>query len=214
YAISDSLNDSSTAASARPSRKRCRSHTSSVPEVSPLHGAQSPIRADLSPPLKRIKDLDSVTDLKEDINECITYADVIRARGMDDRDVVEMVAEEEVEEDVSDHVIADGAVHVTYETLGDLVHRFHEYAIEILVHRVQVIESEQRLQGHRITGVYLEVTTMTERISTLEQDNTRLKGMLDVESQRVNQLQCGFIACPERVEIDAPFLILRPSETW
>ncbi|GJW22522.1 putative reverse transcriptase domain-containing protein [Tanacetum coccineum] len=52
-----------------------------------------------------------------------------------------------------------------------------------------VIESEQRHQGHRITGVDLEVTTITERISVLERDNTRLRGMLDVESQRVDRLQ-------------------------
>ncbi|GKD42700.1 hypothetical protein Tco_1267345 [Tanacetum coccineum] len=30
---------------------------------------------------------------------------------------------------------------------------------------------------------------MSERISELEQDNTRLRGMLDVTSQRVSQLQ-------------------------
>ncbi|GKG60480.1 hypothetical protein Tco_0612081, partial [Tanacetum coccineum] len=80
----------------------------------------------------------------------------------------------------SDHDIADGAVEVTYETLGDLVQRFHDH----------VIESEQRLQGHRITRVDLEVTTMTERNSKLERDNTRLRGMLDVENQRVDRLQC------------------------
>nr|GFC67169.1 hypothetical protein [Tanacetum cinerariifolium] len=45
-----------------------------------------------------------------------------------------------------------------------------------------VIESEQRLQGHRITGGDLEVTTMIEGINTLERDNTSLRGMLDVES--------------------------------
>ncbi|GKE55911.1 hypothetical protein Tco_1495096, partial [Tanacetum coccineum] len=33
---------------------------------------------------------------------------------------------------------------------------------------------------------------MTERISALEQDNTRLRGMLDVEGQRVDRLQHGF----------------------
>ncbi|GJT81060.1 hypothetical protein Tco_1055402 [Tanacetum coccineum] len=54
-----------------------------------------------------------------------------------------------------------------------------------------VIESEQRHQGHMITGVDLEVTTITERISVLERDNTRLRGMLDVESQRVDRLQRG-----------------------
>ncbi|GKD76837.1 putative reverse transcriptase domain-containing protein, partial [Tanacetum coccineum] len=62
-----------------------------------------------------------------------------------------------------DHVIADGAV--------------------------EVIESVQRFQGHRIARVDLKVTTMTKRISVMEWDNTRLRGMLDVESQRVDRLQ-------------------------
>ncbi|GJT50524.1 hypothetical protein Tco_0976681 [Tanacetum coccineum] len=215
YAILDSLDDSSTATSARLFHKRYRSPTPFVPAVSPVREAPYLIRADLSPPPKRIRDCDSMTnievglgvdfedsykpytepnidlDIQTDNDECIAYADAIRARGMNDRDVVEIMAEEEVgsrerdtvevevdprvgpvfqddmhesvREDVLDHVIADGAV--------------------------EVIESEQRLQWYRIAGVDLEVTTMTKRISTLERDNTRLRGMLDVESQRVDQLQ-------------------------
>ncbi|GKD51607.1 hypothetical protein Tco_1280583 [Tanacetum coccineum] len=199
YAISDSPDDSSTPAFTRPSRKRCRSSTSSVPTVSRVREALSLVRADLSPPPKRIRDSDSVTDLEvsskdgyepyvpreADIDECIAYTDAIRAIWIDDRDVVETVATEEVgsrererrlREDALDHVIADGAVEVTYETLGGLVQRFHDHAVEISVHQIQVIESEQRLQGHRITRVDLEVTTMTERI---------------IESQRVDRLQRG-----------------------
>ncbi|GKE72283.1 hypothetical protein Tco_1534324, partial [Tanacetum coccineum] len=252
YSLLDSPCDSPTTTFVGPSRKRCRSYTSSVTVVLPVCGALSPVRADLLPPHKRIKDSDSVmdfevsledgyvsnvprkvglgvdvedmyepytepdvdSDIQVDIDACIVFADDLRAIATDDRVVVETVAEEEVEssvrgttevvvdlrvgpvidddvresvrEDVSDHAMTDGAVEVTYETLGDLVQRFHDHVVKIPVHRVQVIESEQRLQGHRITGVDLEVTTMTERISALEQDNTRLRGMLDVESERVD----------------------------
>ncbi|GJY07122.1 hypothetical protein Tco_0374176 [Tanacetum coccineum] len=159
-------------------------------------------------------DIDS--DVQAAIDECIAYADAIRARGMDDRDVVETATAEEVEssargmieaevdprvepvvnvresvrEDDPNHVTADGAVEVTYETLGDLVQRFHDHAVEIPVYRIQVIESEQRLQGYRITIVDLEVTTMTKRIDALERDNTRLRGMLDVE-MRLGRLEVG-----------------------
>ncbi|GKG45812.1 hypothetical protein Tco_0498258, partial [Tanacetum coccineum] len=35
----------------------------------------------------------------------------------------------------------EGAVEVTYETLRDLVQRFHDHIEEILVRRVQAIES-------------------------------------------------------------------------
>ncbi|GJW97765.1 hypothetical protein Tco_0179573 [Tanacetum coccineum] len=82
YVVSDSPCDSPTATSERPSRKRCRSP--SVLVSSPVRRALSPVHADLSPPHKRIRDSDSV-----DIDECIAYADAIRARGIDDRDVVE-----------------------------------------------------------------------------------------------------------------------------
>ncbi|GJY28427.1 putative reverse transcriptase domain-containing protein [Tanacetum coccineum] len=226
-----------------------------VPISSPVRGASSPVRADLSPPPKRIRDFDLVTklevgskdgyepyvprevglgvdvednyepytepdivpDIQVDIDECFAYAYATRARGMDDRDVVQSAVEEEVDssargtveikvdlrvrsvvdkdvresvrDDVPDHVTADGAIEVTYETLGDLIQRFHDHVVEISVHWIQVIESAQRLQGHRIAGVDLEVTTMKERSIALERDNTRLRGMLDVESQRVSRLQ-------------------------
>nr|GEW78517.1 reverse transcriptase domain-containing protein [Tanacetum cinerariifolium] len=161
------------------------------------------MHADLLPPLKRIRDSDSmmnfnvcledgyepyipreiglgvdikdsyepytVPDVQADIDECFTYADAIRARGMNVRVIVETSAEEEVEssargtievevdprvrpfidddvcesvrEDVPDHVTADGAIKVTYETLGDLVQRFDDHTIKILNHQIQVIES-------------------------------------------------------------------------
>nr|GFB62653.1 hypothetical protein [Tanacetum cinerariifolium] len=78
------------------------------------------------------------------------------------RPVVEDDVRESVREDALDHVTTDEAVEVTYQTLRGL--------------------------GHRIAGVDLAVTVMTERISALEQDNMRLRGMLDVESQRVDRL--------------------------
>nr|GFA57473.1 hypothetical protein [Tanacetum cinerariifolium] len=47
----------------------------------------------------------------------------------------------------------EGAVEVTYETLGDLVQMFHDHTQAIPVHRVQVIEGVQREQGYRIVDV-------------------------------------------------------------
>ncbi|GKE37455.1 hypothetical protein Tco_1460860, partial [Tanacetum coccineum] len=224
HSISDFPCDSPTATSARPSRKRCRSPTASIYVASPVRGTLSPVRANLLPPHKRIRDSDSVTDLEvsseegyvpyvarevglgvdvedsyepytkpdvdyviqADIDACIAFADDIRARGTDVRVIVETVADEEVEssargtievevgprvgpvidddvresvrEDVPNHVTADGAVDVTYETLGDLVQRFHDHTMEIPAHPIQLIESVQRFQGHRIAIVDLEVT--------------------------------------------------------
>ncbi|GKD70954.1 hypothetical protein Tco_1325044 [Tanacetum coccineum] len=85
----------------------------------------------------------------------------------------------------------EGAVEVTYETLRDLVQRFHDHTEAISVHRIQAIEGVQREQGRRIVGAESAVTILTERVVELERDNRRLRGTPSVESQRVNRLQRG-----------------------
>ncbi|GKF12128.1 hypothetical protein Tco_0050054, partial [Tanacetum coccineum] len=129
--------------------------------------------------------------------------------GIDARVVVETVAQGEVKtsvkgmvkvkedrvmhlvvsDDIPEPAQEEGAIEVTYETLGDLVQRFHDHTMEILVHRVQVIEGIQMDWGHMIVASSQQGTVMSERISELERDNTRLRGMLDVVSQRVTQFQ-------------------------
>ncbi|GJX04179.1 hypothetical protein Tco_0190095 [Tanacetum coccineum] len=54
---------------------------------------------------------------------------------------------------------------------------------------VEAIEGIQRDQGHRIVATGQQGAVMSERISKLERDNTRLRGMLDVASQRVTRFQ-------------------------
>ncbi|GKC88380.1 hypothetical protein Tco_1149029, partial [Tanacetum coccineum] len=131
YAISDSPCDSPTT-SARPFRKRCRDSDSITDlEVSSEEGHESYVPREAN------------------IDKCIAYVDAIRARGTNDRDVVETTAAEEVKssmrgtiefkvnprvrpvvdddvrefvrEDVPDHVTADRVVEVTYKILEDLV---------------------------------------------------------------------------------------------
>nr|GEW77238.1 hypothetical protein [Tanacetum cinerariifolium] len=202
--------DSHSDTSSWPSRKRCRSPTSSIHVALPIPRALSLVRADLLLPRKRIRDSDSVTyfkvssedgymphvprevglgvdaedsyepyteldidpDVLEDIDECFVYADAIGARWTDVRVAVKTTTKEEVEssargavkvevdprvklviddnvcesvrEDVHDHVTADGDVEVTYETLGDLVQRFHDHTMEIPSHRILVIEGVLR----------------------------------------------------------------------
>ncbi|GJU65576.1 hypothetical protein Tco_1247411 [Tanacetum coccineum] len=123
--------------------------------------------------------IDIDPEIQAEIDECIAYADALRDRGIDARVVVEAIDREEIEtgmrgpvevrvDRVTHPVVADdipepaqeGAVEVTYETLGDLVQRFHDHTEEILVCRVQ-----------------------------LERDNMRLRDMMDVASQRVARSQ-------------------------
>nr|GEW84721.1 putative reverse transcriptase domain-containing protein [Tanacetum cinerariifolium] len=122
---------------AGPSRKRSRSPTISVPISSPIPGALSSACADLLPLPKRIRSFDFV--MRAEIYECIGYANALRAIEIDARVVVEAVDLEE-----------EGAVEVTYETLGNLLQRFHDHTEEIPVHQVQAIKGVLRDQGNRI----------------------------------------------------------------
>nr|GEX02152.1 hypothetical protein [Tanacetum cinerariifolium] len=75
---------------------------------------------------------------------------------------VERVTHPAIPEDIPEPA-QEGAVEVTYETLGDLVQRFHDHTHAISVRRIQTIEGAQREYGHRIVGVESAVTALTER---------------------------------------------------
>nr|GEW31193.1 hypothetical protein [Tanacetum cinerariifolium] len=100
---------------------------------------------------------------------------------------VERVTHPAMQEDIPEPA-HEGAAEVTYETLGDLVQRFHDHTQAISVHRIQTTEGVQREQGHRIVGVESAVTTLTERVAELERDYQRLRGTGSIESQRVDRL--------------------------
>ncbi|GJS17118.1 putative reverse transcriptase domain-containing protein [Tanacetum coccineum] len=90
-----------------------------------------------------------------------------------------------VSDDILEPAQEEGAIEITYETLGDLVQRFHDHTIEIPVHRVQAIEGIQRDQRHKIVATSQQGAVMSKRIRELKRDNTRLRGMLDVASLRI-----------------------------
>ncbi|GJV66935.1 hypothetical protein Tco_1482444 [Tanacetum coccineum] len=180
YPLSDHSSPDLPGTSAGPSRKRRRSPMTSVPALSPVSGALSPVRADLIPSPKRVKDSGYLAEVEVD-------QDALRDRGIDARVVVEAIDRDETETGVRGPVevrverithpvmpedipepAQEGAVEATYETLGDL-----------------------REQGHRIVGVESAVIALTERIAELERDNRRLRGTMSVESQRVDRLQRG-----------------------
>ncbi|GJZ94109.1 putative reverse transcriptase domain-containing protein [Tanacetum coccineum] len=114
---------------------------------------------------------DTDPEIQTEIDECIAYVDALRAEGIDVRVVVKTVAREKVEtsargmvlvsddrvthpvvlDDIHEPAQEEGAVEVTYETLGDL--------------------------GHKIVASSQQGTVMSERISELERDNMRLRGM-------------------------------------
>ncbi|GJS53750.1 hypothetical protein Tco_0627112 [Tanacetum coccineum] len=113
--------------------------------------------------------IDIDPEIQAEIDECIAYADSLRDRGIDARVLVKAIDREDIETSMRGPV--EGAIEVVYETLGDLVQRFHDHTEEILVRRVQVIESVQRDQGHRIVATGQQSADMSERIRELKRDN-------------------------------------------
>nr|GFC80132.1 hypothetical protein [Tanacetum cinerariifolium] len=136
--------------------------------------ALSLVCADLIPPPKRVRDIGYLADVEDDLRETR----------------VERVAHPAMPEDIPEPT-REGAAEGTYETLGDLVQRFHDHTQAIPVHRTQTTEGIQREQGRRIVGVESAVTVLTERVAELERDNQRLRSTASVESQRVDRLQHG-----------------------
>nr|GEV92861.1 integrase, catalytic region, zinc finger, CCHC-type, peptidase aspartic, catalytic [Tanacetum cinerariifolium] len=174
HSSSDHSSHNLQSTSARPSRKRRRSPMTSVPALPLISGGLSPVRTDLIPPPKRVRDISCLADVEVDPRktrvERVTYPAI-------PKDIPEPAQE--------------GAVEVTYETLGDLVQMFHDHTHAIPVHRIQTTEGIQREQGRRIVRVESTVTTLIERVAKLERDNQRLRGTTSVESQRVDRLQRG-----------------------
>nr|GEX58721.1 putative reverse transcriptase domain-containing protein [Tanacetum cinerariifolium] len=122
-------------------------------------------------------------EIQAEINECIAYVDALRAKGINARVVVKTVAREEVE------TSARGTIEVRVDRVTHLVVPDDIPEPTQLEGAVKVIESIQRDHGHRIVATGQQSTVMSKRISELEWDNTRLRGKLDVVSQRVTRLQ-------------------------
>nr|GEV25448.1 putative reverse transcriptase domain-containing protein [Tanacetum cinerariifolium] len=159
HSSSDHSSSDLPSTSTRPSRKRRRSPMTFVPALPLVSGALSHVRADLISSPKRVRDIGYLADVEVGLRETR----------------VERVTHPAMPEDIPKPA-QEGAVEVTYETLGDLVQRFHDHTYAIPVHRIQAIEGVQKEQGHRIVGVESTVTTLTERVAELERDNRRLRG--------------------------------------
>nr|GEW72329.1 putative reverse transcriptase domain-containing protein [Tanacetum cinerariifolium] len=180
HSLSDHSSLDLPSTSAGSSRKRRRSPMTSVPALPPVSRALSFVRADLIPSPKRVRDSRYLADVKVGPRETR----------------VERVTHLAIPEDIPEP--AQEGAEVTYETLGDLVQRFHYHTQAIPVHRIQVIEGVQREQGHRIVGVESAVTALTKRIAELERDNRRIRGTASVESQRVDRRKRD--VSPEKME--------------
>ncbi|GJU39524.1 hypothetical protein Tco_1192481 [Tanacetum coccineum] len=101
------------------------SSESSIPRETSLRD-DVVVRSSDEPHLEHDIDL----EIQVEVDECIAYADALRARGIDARVVVEVVDREEIEtDDIPEPAQEEGAVEVTYETLRDMVQRFQDHTV-------------------------------------------------------------------------------------
>nr|GFB12295.1 hypothetical protein [Tanacetum cinerariifolium] len=133
HSSSDHSSPDLPSTSVGPSRKRRGSPMTSEPALPLVSGALSPVRADLIPPPKRVRDIGYLADAEDDPRETR----------------VERVVHPAMPEDILEPA-QEGAAEVTYETLGDLVQRIGgvESAVIALTKRVAELERDnQRLSG-------------------------------------------------------------------
>ncbi|GJT28848.1 hypothetical protein Tco_0909123 [Tanacetum coccineum] len=190
---------------AGPSCKRHRSAMTSVPELSPASEALSPVRADLIPSPKRVRDFDYLADLEVDSRES---SEPSKSRGTDvgvDDDI------KRVDESHSEHEI--DLVQATIKACFDFADIIKSKGINVRVVAETVARDEIRadmrdiVEGGDDRVTYpvvsedvqevapeeraVEVTALTERIAELKRDNRRLRGTTSVKGQRVDRLQRG-----------------------
>ncbi|GJT16053.1 hypothetical protein Tco_0874759 [Tanacetum coccineum] len=135
HPLSDHSSPDLLSTSAGPSRKRRRSPMTSVPALSPVSGALSPVHADLIPSPKRVRDSGYSTDVEVNPRETSLRDDAIRVEARvvveaDDRDETETGGE---------------AVRQRMRLWEDLVFRgSHDHTQTILVHQYTDYEGVHR----------------------------------------------------------------------
>ncbi|GJU22008.1 reverse transcriptase domain-containing protein [Tanacetum coccineum] len=215
HPLSDHYSPDLPSTSAGPSRKRRRSPMTSVPALSPVSGALSPVRADLIPSPKRVRDSGYSTDVEVDHREISLRDDAIVR--VSDEPHLEQDSDPEIQAEIDEccayaDALRDRGIdaRVVVEAIDrDETETGVRGPVEVRVERVthpvmpedipkpaqegavETFEGVQREQGHRIVGVESAVIALTERIAELERDNMRLRGTMSVECQRVDRLQCG-----------------------
>ncbi|GJR80899.1 hypothetical protein Tco_0151684 [Tanacetum coccineum] len=215
HSLSDHSSPDLPSTSAGPSRKRRRSPMTSVPALSPVSGALSPVRADLIPSPKRVKDSGYLADVEVDHREISLRDDAIVR--VSDEPHLDQDSDPEIQAEINECIAYADALRdrgiearVVVEAIDrDETETGVRGPVEVRVERVthpvmpedipepaqegavEAIEGVQREQGHRIVGVESAIIALTERLAELERDNRRLRGTMSVESQKVDQLQHG-----------------------
>ncbi|GJY58196.1 hypothetical protein Tco_0458088 [Tanacetum coccineum] len=169
------------------SRKICRSLVVSVPLATFIPGALSLVRVDLLPPRKRISGTITTSNYDESTEEsyeAYTKPDIdsdVQADINVDIVAAEATAAREADVGVKFSIRSDGEDEAETRNRG---------TIKIGVNKVSEVKSAQIEQGRRMLAFIEQRAVMLNRIEVLERDNMRLREMLCVERERVNNLRC------------------------
>ncbi|GKC10091.1 hypothetical protein Tco_1001701, partial [Tanacetum coccineum] len=213
--MSDHSSPDLPSTSAGPSRKRHRSPMTSVPALSPVSGALSPVRADLIPSPKRVKDSGYLADVEVDPRGISLRDDTIVR--VSDEPHLEQDSDPEVQAEIDECFAYADALRdrgIDARVVVEAIDRDEtetgvrgpvEVRVERVTHPVMPEDIPEPAQEgsvevtyetlgdlvQRMVGVESAVIALTERIAELERDNRRLRDTASVESQRVDRLQRG-----------------------
>ncbi|GJT02268.1 putative reverse transcriptase domain-containing protein [Tanacetum coccineum] len=175
YSLSDHSSLDLLSTSARLSRKIRRSPMTSVPALSPISGALSPVRADLIPSPKRVKNSGYLANVEVDPRKISLMDDAI-AR-VSDEPHLEQDIDSEIQAEIDECIAYADALRDRGIDARVVVGAVDRDEIETGVRGpVEAIEEVQREQGHIIVGVESGVIALTERVAELERANRRLRG--------------------------------------
>nr|GEV56542.1 hypothetical protein [Tanacetum cinerariifolium] len=188
--------DSSFKSSARPSRKRCRSHAATV--TSSIHDTRALVlfRTNLLPLRKRFRDSILLEDSVEedvDIDELVDIkADAMVIEAAVDRDVegrldadigMEVDVGIEVEDEVENEV--ESSDRGTMEVGVDVFARI-DIPEETHLQRIEDIEMGQRELEARSLIAGRERASLVEQVASLQRSNARLQSTMMMERARVD----------------------------
>ncbi|GJX24726.1 hypothetical protein Tco_0231022, partial [Tanacetum coccineum] len=179
----------SSSPSSRPSRKRCRSPTASVPSPTHLSRSITPTPVDLLPPRKRFRDSYSLEDSGEEHIEVDTAdAEAIADVGISEgvvahlKDGVGMgfeIAASDVREDDEDSESSRGGITDLEDTIYDIVH----YMSEVHIDRITKIETTQRQLDTSQMVASGERASLVERIGSLRLEYLKVRAMWSRERE-------------------------------
>ncbi|GKC20758.1 hypothetical protein Tco_1022908 [Tanacetum coccineum] len=201
-----SAGDSSSESSSGPSRKICRSPTTTVTSSILASGALVPSHDDLLPLYKRFRDSISPEDSVEEDTDADVLADIeadaMAVEVAADMDIKARVdagigMEVDVGVDVEDEVKGkvESSDRERLEQVEEVVQDIYGHVMEIPLQRVEDIKTGHRELEARSLIASGERASLLNHVASLERRNARLQGTLMMESARADRFRrrMGFI---------------------